>query len=103
MASFGLTESIIELEQKLGRAGRDGKTPSFALVIAEPWAYDVVEATTVDMNTTAWKKTRSKQLRTEFPVRQYARTEDCKRKFLQHYNNDTSNSGAWYTFTQHDV
>ncbi|KLO05405.1 P-loop containing nucleoside triphosphate hydrolase protein [Schizopora paradoxa] len=92
VVSFGLTESILELEQKLGRAGRDGKTPSFALTIAEPWAYDNTVEGPISMSSAAWKKSRSKQLRTEFPVRQYARTDGCKRKFLQQYNNDTSSS-----------
>lgn len=95
--SYGLTESLLDLEQKLGRAGRDGKTPCFAITIAEPWAYESVGEEAVNAVRNGWTKTRSKQLRTEQPVRQLVCTEDCKRKFLQQQNHDTSSTGVLIT------
>lgn len=89
---FGVPEILLDLEQKLGRCGRDGKTPCLAIVIAEPWVYND-KSSTDSTSALPPPKTRSKQLRTEPPVRLFVRTEDCKRSFLQQYNHDTSGTG----------
>ena len=91
--AYGVTESLLDLEQKLGRAGRDGITPCFAITIAEPWAYESGGDSAANTAANVWTKTRSKQLRTEQPVRQLVLTED-RRKFLKEQNHDTSSTGT---------
>lgn len=38
--SYGVPQTLLDLEQLVDHCRRDGKTPGFAIVMAEPWIYE---------------------------------------------------------------
>lgn len=85
---FGVTETIVDFEQKAGRGGRDGR-PCFILTLAEDWVYagfpSELERQRANPKATG---DAAKRLRTINEVFEYVSLKTCRPSYILKYNND---------------
>ncbi|EIW75800.1 P-loop containing nucleoside triphosphate hydrolase protein [Coniophora puteana RWD-64-598 SS2] len=80
LVCYGLPQTLIDLWQEFGRAGRLPELQSIALIIAEPWAF----------NTEDSEKPSTAEKRTDRDVREYVSFKTCRRAFKAQKDGDDS-------------